>query len=91
MEEVVEQSRSSGTKLGEQLVKEGLVEPREVGNALREQRQLKENAAVVRIDTQKLDNLVDMVGELVIAQSMVLNNPGLEMIRDQNFRKTVLS
>ena len=72
---VVEQSRAGGEKLGEHLVKEGLVEPREVCSALREQRQMKENAAVVRIDTQKLDNLVDMVGELVIAQSMVLNNP----------------
>ena len=87
VEEIVEQSRSSGSKLGEQLVKEGLVEPREVGKALREQRQMKENSAVVRIDTQKLDNLVDMVGELVIAQSMVLNNPDLESIRDQKLQK----
>jgi two-component system, chemotaxis family, sensor kinase CheA len=87
VEEVVEESRSSGSKLGEQLIKKGLVEPREVGSALREQRQLKENAAVVRIDTQKLDNLVDMVGELVIAQSMVLNNPGIEMIKDQKLQK----
>lgn len=87
IEEIVEQSRSAGKKLGEQLVKEGLVEPREVGKALREQRQMKESSAVVRIDTQKLDNLVDMVGELVIAQSMVLNNPDLEMIKDQKLQK----
>ena len=87
VEEIVEQSRSSGNKLGEHLVKEGLAEPRDVGKALREQRQIKENSAVVRIDTQKLDNLVDMVGELVIAQSMVLNNPGIEMIRDQKLQK----
>lgn len=83
----LEQSRVSGTRLGEQLVKEGVVEPREVGSALREQRQMKENAAVVRIDTQKLDNLVDMVGELVIAQSMVINNPTIEMIKDQKLQK----
>jgi two-component system, chemotaxis family, sensor kinase CheA len=87
MEEIIEQSRSSGSKLGEQLIKKGLMEPRDVGSALREQRQLRENAAVVRIDTQKLDNLVDMVGELVIAQSMVLNNPCIEMIKDQKLQK----
>lgn len=87
VEEVVAQSRASGTKLGEHLIKEGLVEPREIGSALREQRQMKENAAVVRIDTQKLDNLVDMVGELVIAQSMVINNPALEVIKDQKLQK----
>jgi two-component system, chemotaxis family, sensor kinase CheA len=85
--EVVEQSRAGGEKLGEHLVKEGLVEPREVCSALREQRQMKESAAVVRIDTQKLDNLVDMVGELVIAQSMVLNNPAIEMIKEQKLQK----
>ena len=87
VDEVLEQSRASGSKLGEHLIKEGLVEPREVGSALREQRQMKENAAVVRIDTQKLDNLVDMVGELVIAQSMVINNPALEVIKDQKLQK----
>jgi two-component system, chemotaxis family, sensor kinase CheA len=87
VEEVIEESRSSGDKLGEHLIKKGLVEPRDVGSALREQRQLKENAAAVRIDTQKLDNLVDMVGELVIAQSMVLNNPSIEMIKDQKLQK----
>ncbi len=87
VEEVAEQSRGSGSKLGEQLIKEGLVEPRDVGKALREQRQMKENSAVVRIDTQKLDNLVDMVGELVIAQSMVLNNPSIEMIKEQKLQK----
>lgn len=31
--------------------------------------------AVVKVDTEKLDYLVDMVGELVIAQSMVRNDP----------------
>jgi two-component system chemotaxis sensor kinase CheA len=87
VEDVLEESRSSGEKLGEHLIKKGLVEPRDVGIALREQRQLKENAAAVRIDTQKLDNLVDMVGELVIAQSMVLNNPDIEMIKDQKLQK----
>jgi two-component system, chemotaxis family, sensor kinase CheA len=87
VEELVGQSRAAGTKLGEELVKEGLAEPREVGKALRAQRQMKENTAVVRIDTQKLDNLVDMVGELVIAQSMVLNNPGIDMIKDQKLQK----
>ncbi|MCE5243368.1 MAG: chemotaxis protein CheA, partial [Desulfobacteraceae bacterium] len=41
----------------------------------------------VRIDTLKLDNLVDMVGELVIAQSMVLQNPDVLRIKDQKLQK----
>ncbi|MCK8602402.1 chemotaxis protein CheA [Desulfoferrobacter suflitae] len=47
----------------------------------------KERAASVRIDTWKLDNLVDMVGELVIAQSMVLQNPDLQGIKNQKLQK----
>jgi len=31
----------------------------------------------VRVDTQKLDGLIDLVGELVVAQSMVVQNPEL--------------
>jgi two-component system chemotaxis sensor kinase CheA len=69
------------------LVQEGLTSVREVSSALREQRAAKENASSVRIDTQKLDNLVDMVGELVIAQSMVLQNPHLQSIKDQKYQK----
>ncbi|MCX5948860.1 MAG: chemotaxis protein CheA [Cyanobacteria bacterium] len=38
----------------------------------------------VKIDTRKLDFLVELVGELVIAQSMVVEHPGIEMLkRDQ--------
>lgn len=87
IEEAAECSRTKGTKLGEELILEGRVSPRDVSSALREQRRAKENAASVRIDTQKLDNLVDMVGELVIAQSMVLQNPEVLGIKDQKFQK----
>jgi two-component system chemotaxis sensor kinase CheA len=34
----------------------------------------------VKLDTAKLDNLVDIVGELVIAQSMVVQNPDVQKI-----------
>jgi len=38
----------------------------------------------VKIDTRKLDVLVELVGELVIAQSMVVEHPGIEALkRDQ--------
>jgi two-component system, chemotaxis family, sensor kinase CheA len=84
---VLEQSLSKGSKFGEELIKEGLAEPREVSQALREQRQTKESSAFVRIDTLKLDSLVDMVGELVIAQAMVLHNPEVETLKNQKLQK----
>ena len=86
-EDHAERSRSAGQKFGEALVQEGIASPREVSKALREQRHTIENAASVRIDTRKLDNLVDMVGELVIAQSMVLQSPEVQKIKDQKLQK----
>ena len=38
------------------------------------------SSGFVKLDTAKLDNLVDLVGELVIAQSMVVQNPDVQMI-----------
>lgn len=87
IEDAAASCRTKGTKLGEELIAEGVASPRDVSAALREQRRAKENAASVRIDTHKLDNLVDMVGELVIAQSMVLQNPEVQGIKDQKFQK----
>ena len=41
---------------------------------------LSPSGGFVKLDTAKLDNLVDLVGELVIAQSMVVQNPDVQMI-----------
>jgi two-component system chemotaxis sensor kinase CheA len=38
------------------------------------------SSGFVKLDTAKLDNLVDIVGELVIAQSMVVQNPDVQKI-----------
>ena len=40
-------------------------------------------AATIKIDTKKLDNLIDWVGELLIIQSMIRQNPVLNKIQDQ--------
>ncbi|MGO9017835.1 MAG: chemotaxis protein CheA [Syntrophobacteraceae bacterium] len=86
-DDIAEKGRSEGRKFGEAAIDEGAASPREVSKALREQRHAIENAASVRVDTRKLDNLVDMVGELVIAQSMVLQNPDIMKIKDQKLQK----
>ena len=38
------------------------------------------SSGYVKLDTAKLDSLVDLVGELVIAQSMVVQNPDVQKI-----------
>ncbi len=85
--DIAQKGKQQGRKFGEAAIDEGVASPREVSRALREQRHTIENAASVRIDTRKLDNLVDMVGELVIAQSMVLQNPDILKIKDQKLQK----
>jgi two-component system chemotaxis sensor kinase CheA len=87
VEDIVEEGKAEGKKFGETAIDRGSASPREVSKALREQRHTIENAASVRVDTHKLDNLVDMVGELVIAQSMVLQNSEILKISDQKLQK----
>jgi two-component system chemotaxis sensor kinase CheA len=87
VEAAATQSKAKGTKLGEELLAEGAASVAEVSSALREQRHAKESSSSVRVDTVKLDNLVDMVGELVIAQSMVLQSSEVQSIKDQKYQK----
>ncbi len=42
---------------------------------------VKNNNTVVKVDTGKLDSLVDLVGEMVIAQSMVAQDPDLRALQ----------
>jgi two-component system chemotaxis sensor kinase CheA len=64
-------------RLGETLVKQGVVPAKVVAHALRSQQQIKKDKPavsikeMVKIDTERLDRLVDTIGELVIAESMV--------------------
>ncbi len=77
-----EQERRPGTKMGEILVERGVVAPSDVSQALEKQGNAAANKGPVvvkesvKVDTDKLDKLVDMIGELVITESMVTG--GLE-------------
>lgn len=64
----------NGKPLGKRLVEYGMADVKDVAEALRIQRKIKaepEMDITVRVSTQRLDRLIDMVGELVIAHSMV--------------------
>jgi two-component system chemotaxis sensor kinase CheA len=72
--------KGSKDKLGETLVKQGVVPAKSVAQALRLQKKISDKKPkltasavkdVVKIDTVRLDLLVDTIGELVIAESMV--------------------
>ncbi|MGE0086181.1 MAG: chemotaxis protein CheW [Desulfococcaceae bacterium] len=46
------------------------------------------NRHAVRIDSEKLDHLVNLVGELIIAESMVTKNPDLKGLRLDRFERS---
>ncbi|MFZ5570777.1 MAG: chemotaxis protein CheA [Thermodesulfobacteriota bacterium] len=76
------QKQKPAEKIGKILVDEKLVQPRQVMDALASQK--KSGSATdlqVKVDTLKLDNLIDLTGELVISQSMLKQN---EVIRSSN-------
>ncbi|KXK26121.1 MAG: chemotaxis histidine kinase [Candidatus Brocadia sinica] len=59
-------------KLGEILVEKGITTPEKISNALKVQSIIgKPSIETVKVDTQKLDNLVNLVGELVIANALI--------------------
>ncbi len=93
MDKALEAQRASKPpkQLGEILVSEGKAKPEQVAEGLRTQKVMAQAvgapaAQEVKIDTVKLDNLLDMVGELVIAQSMVQANPNVQAIGDRKLR-----
>jgi two-component system, chemotaxis family, sensor kinase CheA len=61
--------------IGAALVKDKLASVTDVGRALRTQKRMQSSGQIVessvRVSTERLDRLIDMVGELVIAHSMV--------------------
>jgi two-component system chemotaxis sensor kinase CheA len=46
-------------------------------------------ATSVKVDTLKLDALVDLVGEMVIAQSLVAQHPDVKLIQNQQFTRNL--
>ncbi|MDR3205326.1 MAG: chemotaxis protein CheW [Deltaproteobacteria bacterium] len=84
------------TKLGEILLKQKIGAPDKVAAALREQKQseglsltatAKTAAHTVKVETSKLDGLIDLVGELVITQSLITSNEAIKYLKEQKINK----
>jgi two-component system chemotaxis sensor kinase CheA len=85
------------TKLGEIILKQKIGAPDKVAAALREQKQSEGQATAtiagagvphtVKVETQKLDGLIDLVGELVITQSLITSNSSIKELKEQKINK----
>jgi len=93
--EQVEQALSEhpDQKAGVALVKSQAASVTDVSQALRAQKQMRAGGTVVdsgvRVSTQRLDRLIDMVGELVIAHSMVAQDLLVVNSENHNLAKKV--
>lgn len=74
----LEDALSQQKRVGEILVEQKAVTPQQLEQALQKQRQQesgtqakKTDTASIRVDTAKIDKLINLVGELVITQSML--------------------
>jgi two-component system chemotaxis sensor kinase CheA len=88
---VDKQTRSPHKKLGRILVEDGFANSGQVATALREQKRsgARKIELQVKVDTQKLDGLVDLAGELVIAQAMLRQHPYMLASDDQSLVQTL--
>ena len=77
--------------IGEVLVEARIVQPAVVEAVLKKQKQVKDNKAaeanLIRVDADKLDELINMVGELIIAgasASLIAKNAGETELQEAN-------
>jgi len=83
---LAEQKEKPDKKIGEILITKHKVSSKEVTQALKEQKGI---TLTIKVDTRKLDNLIDMVGELVITQSMICQNPVLNTISEESLSRSL--
>ncbi len=87
-----------GMRIGELLVQEGVTDEAGIEKALKQQGKKLETAAEtasnysfkrkdIRVDTARLDQLFDLMGELITAEAMVLHNPEIEALDLPEFQK----
>src|SRR6266568_2232475 len=83
VEHALQAQASSGRRLGEELVATGAAEPAQVGAALRAQARVAQPEEsgpaklkeTIKVDLERVDSLVEMIGELVVVEAMVVNAP----------------
>lgn len=90
-----------GMPVGELLRESGMIAQGDLNSALKIQLERRvqrdegttrkrSSAQNIRVDLYKLDSLMNLVGELIIAENIVTNNPDLEGYDFQNFKKASL-
>lgn len=84
--------KTQSKRLGEILVEKGVTTRDKVEQALSTQKKIgKKVAPPIKVDTEKLDNLMELVGELVIAQTLVSQDKTLQQSSNQQVVKNIVN
>lgn len=78
-----------GKKIGEALISKGIATPKQVSTALRKQTEQATDATMIRVDMRKLDDMIDMVGELVITQTIIQQDVKHHISSDRNLHRDI--
>lgn len=89
LEKTMSEPKAQSKKLGEVLITEGKVTPKQISQALRKQTEQVSDMSTIRVDIRKLDDMIDMVGELVITQSMVQQGMSNYLTSDRNLMRDI--
>jgi two-component system chemotaxis sensor kinase CheA len=93
LESALEKQKTGDTrKIGEILIEDEGVKAREIGKALSLQKGKTGSITKdesIRIPVEKLDTLIDSIGEAVIAQSMLTEDLAVKSIKSHEFHKKV--
>ena len=93
----LDNQKKSGQKLGQELTRSKQVAPKKVAQALRTQktsssgkkRESNKIKETIKIDLERVDNLVEMIGELVIIESMLVNSAEFHELRSSQINKSL--
>lgn len=85
---VIKQIDGDTRRSGEIFLKDRKIPPKNIARGLRQQTLIRKTEArlmqkTIKVDTNKMDFLLDMVGELVITNNMIMENPSMQKLHNE--------
>ncbi len=78
VEEALERQRLSGRKLGEELLADGSIPPKKIGQALRAQMEAELGHTnlinTIKVNVDRIDHLIELINELVTTETLLAND-----------------
>lgn len=91
---IIKQIEGDKRRIGEILLEDRGISPKILAKGMRRQSQSKTafntfSEQTIRIDAEKMDQFLDMVGELVIINNILIENPALQETVDENGKQSL--